>query len=205
MLNQKLQRRGRSPILLVLLSIASIQVGSAVAKGLFDQVSPVGVACLRLSLGAMLMVAITRPQWRQYRWQDYRLLAGLGLTMGVMSALLYSALTYIPLGVAVTLEFMGPLGLALCHARRWTDLLWGAMAIAGVVLLNPLDAAGIHPLGMGLALGAGGCWATYILLSARVGKVFEGTVGVTGAMVAGAIALLPWGLAADGGRLLAPP
>jgi inner membrane transporter RhtA len=203
MRDQTLQRR--SPILFVLLAIASIQMGSAVAKGLFDQVSPLGVACLRLSLGAILMVGLTRPRWRHYRGSDYCLLGGLGLAMGVMSALLYSALAYIPLGVAVTLEFMGPLGLALCHARRWRDALWGAMAIAGVILLNPFDVTGFHPLGMGLALAAGGCWAAYILLSARVGQVFEGTTGVTLAMGVGAIALLPVGLATDGWLLLAPP
>lgn len=204
MLYQKLQRSGRSPIWLVLLAIASIQIGSAIAKGLFDQVSPIGVAALRLGLGAALMVGVTRPPWR-HRWQDYRLLIGLGVAMGVMNALLYSALAYIPLGVAVTLEFMGPLGLALCHARRWSDGLWGAMAIAGVILLNPLGASGLHPLGMGLALGAGCCWAAYIMLSARVGKVFEGTVGLTLAMVVGAVVLLPVGWAVDGAGLLAPP
>lgn len=186
-------RQRRSPILCVLLAIASIQMGSAVAKGLFDQISPLGVACLRISLGAILMVGLTRPRWRHYRWSDYRLLVGLGLAMGVMSTLLYSALAYIPLGVAVTLEFMGPLGLALYHARRWRDTLWGAMAIAGVILLNPLDVGGFHPLGMGLALAAGGCWAAYILLSARVGQVFEGTTGVTLAMGLGRSPCCRWG------------
>ena len=125
--------------------------------------------------------------------------------MGGMNALLYSALAYIPLGVAVTLEFMGPLGVALYHARRWTDGLWGAMAIAGVVLLNPSDASGFNPLGVAMALGAGCCWAAYLLLSTRVAQVFEGTTVVTLAMGVGAMVLLPIGWMGNGGQLVAPP
>jgi inner membrane transporter RhtA len=197
------QQNWRSPILLLFLAMASIHSGAAIAKGLFDQVSPFGMVSLRLGLGALVLVLLFRPQWRHHSWQEYRLLGLLGLSMGVMNACLYHAIAYIPIGVAVTLEFVGPLGVALAHSRRGADWMWVAMAASGVVLLAPFGGT-LHPLGVMLALTAGGCWAAYILLSARVGKVFPGTEGVAMAMTAGAIAIVPFGIAIEGTNLLNP-
>lgn len=159
---------------------------------------------LRLGLGALVLLLLSRPHWRQYRWQDYRLLGLLGVAMGVMNASLYHAIAYIPIGVAVTLEFVGPLGVALAHSRRGWDWLWVALAATGVVLLAPVGGLSLHPLGVALALLAGSCWAAYIVLSAQVGKVFAGSEGVAMAMTAGAIAVVPFGVAIEGLNLLNP-
>lgn len=184
--------------------MASIHSGAAIAKSLFTQVSPFGAVSLRLGLGALVLLLIARPHWRQYTWPDYRLLGLLGLSMGVMNALLYHAIAYIPIGVAVTLEFIGPLGVALVHSRRGTDLLWVAMAAIGVVLLAPIGNISLHPIGVMLALMAGGCWAAYIILAARVGKVFPGIEGLAVAIALGAIVVVPFGIASDGMNLFSP-
>ena len=128
------QNNQRSPILLRFLSMASIHSGAAIAKGLFNQISPFGMVSLRLGLGALVLLMLFRPRWKNYSWQAYRLLALLGLSMGVMNACLYHAIAYIPIGVAVTLEFIGPLGVALAYSRKKVDGLWVAMAAAGVLL-----------------------------------------------------------------------
>lgn len=185
--------------------MASIHSGAAIAKGLFDQVSPFGMVSLRLGLGALVLLLLIRPRWRHHSWQDYRLLGLLGLSMGVMNASLYHAISYIPIGVAVTLEFIGPLGVALVHSRRGLDWLWVAMAAAGVALLAPVGGLSLHPLGVLLALLAGACWAAYIILSAKVGRVFPGSEGVAMAMTAGAIAIVPFGVVIEGTNLLHPP
>lgn len=198
------QTHWRSPILMLLLSMASIHSGAAIAKGLFNQVSPFGMVSLRLGLGALVLLLLSRPRWRHYTWQDYRLLGLLGLSMGVMNTCLYHAIAYIPIGVAVTLEFVGPLGVALAHSRRGMDWLWVAMAAAGVLLLAPIGGVALHPLGVVLALIAGSCWAAYIVLSAKVGRVFAGSEGVAMAMTAGAIAIVPLGVAVEGANLLRP-
>ena len=198
------QQNWRSPILMLFLAMASIHSGAAIAKSLFDQVSPFGMVSLRLGLGALVLVILFRPQWRHHSWREYRLLALLGLSMGVMNACLYHAIAYIPIGVAVTLEFVGPLGVALAHSRRGADWLWVMLAATGVVLLAPVGGASLHPIGVLLALISGACWAAYIILSAKVGKVFPGSEGVAMAMTAGAIAILPFGIAAEGTNLLNP-
>lgn len=198
-----LSPRWRSPILLLFLSMASIHSGAAIAKGLFAQVSPFGMVTLRLGLGALLLLLFSRPRWRHHSRHAYGLLALLGISMGVMNASLYHAISYIPIGVAVTLEFVGPLGVALVHSRRGTDWLWVAMAAAGVIMLAPVG-GDLHLLGVLLALLAGSCWAAYIVLSAKVAKVFPGTEGLAMAMTAGAIAVLPFGVAIEGANLLSP-
>lgn len=198
------QPKWRSPILLLFLSMASIHSGAAIAKGLFGQVSPFGMVSLRLGLGALVLLLLNRPRWRHHSRQDYQLLGLLGLTMGVMNASLYHAIAYIPIGVAVTLEFIGPLGVALAYSRGGKDWLWVAMAAAGVALLAPIGGLSLHPTGVLLALVAGICWAAYIVLSAKVGQVFPGSEGVAMAMTAGAIAIVPFGVAAEGINLLNP-
>ena len=198
------ESRWQSPILLLFLSMASIHSGAAIAKSLFGPVTPFGVVSLRLGLGALVLLTIVRPRWRHHSWRDYRLLALLGLSMGVMNTLLYNAIAYIPVGVAVTLEFTGPLGVALFHSRRRSDVIWVAFAAVGVVLLAPIHGHALHPLGVILALMSGACWAAYIVFAAKVGKVFPGGEGVAMAVTVGAIVVLPLGIAADGLQLLSP-
>ncbi|MEM6839807.1 MAG: EamA family transporter [Cyanobacteria bacterium P01_C01_bin.120] len=198
------QNNWRSPILLLFLSMASIHSGAAIAKGLFNQISPFGMVSLRLGLGALVLLVLFRPRWKNYSWPAYRLLALLGLSMGVMNACLYHAIAYIPIGVAVTLEFIGPLGVALAYSRKKVDGLWVAMAAAGVLLLAPVGGLSLHPLGVLLALIAGACWAAYIVFSSQVSKVFPGADGVALAMTAGAIVIVPFGLATEGVKLFDP-
>lgn len=193
-----------SPIILVLFSMASIHVGGAVSKGMFEHITPLGIVSLRLGLGALVLLLFSRPRWRHLTWQDYRLLGMLGLATGIMNVLFFSAIAYIPIGVAVTLEFVGPLGLALVYCRRKTDLLLIGMAAAGVVLLSPFDSSQLHPLGVIFSLTAGGCWAAYISLTAKVGKSFAGSEGLAMSMLAGAIAIVPFGLAVEGRHLFEP-
>src|SRR6185312_11992097 len=141
------------------------------------------------------------------RRSDYLTVVAFGLILAVMNLTFYAALDRIPLGIAVTIEFIGPLSVAVTGSRRALDVLWVALAVGGILLLAPLGllgAAPLDPLGLLLALGAGACWAVYILLSARVGRAFSGGTGLSLAMAVGAVALLPVGIAGAGSALLNP-
>lgn len=192
------------PVALLFLSMASIHSGAAIAKGLYGQIGPSGIVSLRLGLGALILLLVSRPKWRGHSAQDYRLLAMLGIATGTMNTLLYHAIAYIPIGVAVTLEFVGPLGVALVHSRRGLDWAWVGMAAAGVLLLAPVGGLALHPIGVTLALMAGGCWAAYIMLAARISKRFPGVDGLAMSMVAGAIVILPFGIVGEGTNLSRP-
>ncbi len=189
---------------LVIASMASTQLGSTLAKSLFGQVGPLGMVLLRVGLSAVVLVAWCRPRWRGHRPADYRLLVGFGLSLAVMNALFYCAIARIPIGVAVALEFSGPLMVALLHSRRWLDGLWVALAAAGIVLLSPLNTPTLDSLGVALALLAGVAWGSYIVLSARMGQSFRGGEGLALSMAVGALLLLPIGVLAEGRALLSP-
>jgi inner membrane transporter RhtA len=178
---------------LVLMSIASVQFGSAVARTLFDDLGAAGVTFLRLGIAALVFGVVFRP--RVWRWPApaWRAAALLGLVMAVMNLVFYQALRTVPLGTAVTVEFLGPLGLALAQTRRLIDLLWALLAAAGVVLLG-LGSGGAAPLGgMALALVAGVCWAGYIVLSARLGSLVPGTGGLAVSLAVAAVVAVPFG------------
>ena len=180
--------------LLVLVAIVSVQVGSSLAKGLFDDFGAAGVTLLRLGLAALLLLAVLRPAVRRWSRQSWAAALLLGGAMAGMNLTFYLALRTVPLGVAVTVEFLGPLLLAVVQARRRVDLLWAALAGGGVALLG-LDASGDVPLpGLLLAFVAGLFWAGYILASARVGQVLPGTAGLAVALSFSALLVLPFGL-----------
>jgi inner membrane transporter RhtA len=212
------------PASLLVFGMITVQLGAALAKDLFGALGPAGVVFLRLAFAALALLALWRP-WRTLRSQDLTKGVGVaasssrarrsawlavvlfGLVLGIMNFTFYSALTRIPLGVAVTVEFVGPLGVAVAGSRRALDLLWVVLAAGGIVLLAPLGLLGtvaLDPVGLLLALGAGLCWAMYILLSARVGRVFPGGTGLSLAMAIGALALLPVGVIGAGSALLNP-
>lgn len=192
------------PTLLVFLSIASTQLGSAIAKSLFDQLHPAAVAFLRVAFAAAVLL-LWQPKWRGLDRSDYRMLIGFGLSLSLMNLSFYLAVDRIPLGIAVTLEFLGPLGVAVATSRRWLDLLWAALAALGIFLLAPINqATALDPLGVLLALVAGSFWAAYIVLSAKVGRVFPGMSGLALAMTVGAIVLAPIGVITGGINLLNP-
>ncbi len=195
------------PTSLVVLSIFSVQLGAAVAKGLFGELGPGGTVLLRVGFAALVLLLVWRPPLVGYARGDYLVAVSFGLVLAAMNLSLYGALDRTPLGVAVTLEFAGPLGVAVAGSRRMLDLLWVALAAAGIVLLAPLDVLGetrLDPLGVALALLAGCFWAAYILLSARTGSIFPGGTGLVIALCTGTVALVPVGVAGGGAALLDP-
>ena len=191
------------PPALVLLSIVSVQLGAALTKGLFAAVGPAGAVFLRTAFGALLLVALWRPRVRGQGPADRATVLAFGVVLAGMSLAFYAALGRLPLGAAVTLSFVGPLGVALLGSRRPLDLLWGGLALAGIALLGPLG-GGLDPRGVALALLAGALWGAYIPLSARTGRAFPGASGLALAMGVAAVITAPFGLAAGGACLLDP-
>ena len=191
--------------MLVIGAIASTQVGAALAKGLIQELGPIGTVFLRIGLAAVVLLMIQRPQLKGYTRANYFLLILFGLGLGAMNLCFYAAIERIPLGIAVTLEFIGPLGVATANSKRLIDRLWILLAAAGIVLLAPLEGSNLDPLGVVLAFIAGGFWGAYILLSARVGRVFAKEGGLTlaaSAMATAAVVLLPMGLLSAGMALV---
>lgn len=191
----------------MLLSVGSVQLGAAIAKGLFDELGPAGTVFLRVGFAALVLLALWRPSARGFARGDYLVAVLFGLALGAMNLSLYLALDRIPLGVAVTLEFVGPLGVAVAGSRRLLDLLWAVLAAAGILLLAPLNILGdanLDPVGVALALLAGMFWASYILLSARTGSAFPGGTGLVIALCVATVALVPVGVAGGGFALLDP-
>jgi inner membrane transporter RhtA len=198
-------RRGTAPpVLLVLTAIGSVQFGSALAKLLFEEVGPGGAVFLRLVLAAVVLILIWRPSLRGLPRRDLWLIAAFGFVLGGMNFAFYASLDRIPLGVAVTFEFVGPLGVAVLGSRRPLDLLWVGLAAAGILLLSDFGSADLDALGVAFALLAGAFWAAYILLSVRVGRVLPGGHGLALAMVVGSLVALPVGVAEGGTSLLVP-
>jgi inner membrane transporter RhtA len=191
------------PTGLVLLAVTTTQIGSALAKGLFDVLGPAGTALVRLVFAALVLLAVFRPRLRGRTAHDLRLVALFGLVLTGMNLSFYLAIERIPLGVAVTLEFVGPLGVAIAGSRRARDFLWVVLAGIGVIVLGGGGSAA-DPVGIGLALIAGCCWAGYIVVGARVGRRFEGGTGLAVAMAIGAVVLLPVGVFDAGPALLEP-
>jgi inner membrane transporter RhtA len=190
---------------LVVAAVTSLQFGAGYAVTLFDELGPAGAALMRLAVAALVLLAIWRPRPSIHAAADLRVAALFGASLGLMNWAIYSAMDRIPLGVAVTIEFVGPLAVAVAGSRRRLDLVWVALAAAGIVLLtNPGGASGLDPLGVAFALLAAGLWAAYILLSARTGQLFGGGSGLAIAMAVGAVLVLPMGLAQAGSALLEP-
>ncbi len=192
------------PTGLVLLSIGSTQLGAAIAKSLFAELGPAGTVFLRVGLAALVLLLLWRPRFSGYERSSYGVAILYGLVLAGMNLAFYAAIARIPLGIAVTLEFTGPLGVAIASSRRLLDLLWVGLAAVGIVLLTPAVGTELDFLGMALALLAGSLWAAYILLSARVGHAFPGGTGLTLALLVGAIALCPLGILDAGTALLDP-
>ena len=188
----------------MLAAISSVQFGAAFAKTLFDEVGAGGTVFLRVLFAALILAVVWRPRVAESRRGDLWLVGAFGLVLGGMNLAFYSALDRIPLAVATTFEFVGPLGVAVAESRRPLDLLWVALAAAGILLLSGFGDAGLDGLGVALALLAGGFWAAYILLSARVGRAFPGGSGLALAMVLASALLLPVGVADAGADMLIP-
>lgn len=181
------------PALLVLGSIVSVQTGAAIGRTLFDDLGAAGTTLLRLGLSALLLLALLRPAVRRWSRGQWQAAALFGSAMAGMNLAFYLALRTVPLGVAVTVEFVGPLLLALVQTRRRVDLLWALLAASGVVLLGVDTTSGIPLSGLALALLAGLFWAGYIVASARVGQVLPGLDALPVALCVAALLVLPFG------------
>ncbi|MER5623085.1 DMT family transporter [Streptosporangium sp. NPDC002544] len=191
---------------LVLLAILSVQVGAGFAKDLFAQLPPSAVVFLRIATGALIMGMIARPRLKGLTRADLAASAAFGLTLGLMNLSFYEALARLPMGIAVAIEFLGPLGVAVAASRRRLDLLWVVLAASGVVLLAPwgTSASRISWAGIAFALVAGACWAGYILLAASVGRRFPGATGLSLAMIISCVLTAPFGITSGGADLLRP-
>jgi inner membrane transporter RhtA len=183
------------PAAYVVAAIVSAQVGASAAKHLFAALGPSATVSLRTAFAALVLLIVWRPPLRGRSRADLLAALALGVTLAGLSLSFYAALERIPLGVAMTLEFAGPLGIALVGSRRRLDFLWGLLAVAGILVLSPIGGT-VDPLGSALALLGGVFWAAYILLSARIGRAIPGGGGLALAMVVAAIVTLPFGLAA---------
>jgi inner membrane transporter RhtA len=189
---------------LVIGAIASVQFGSSLAATLFQRLGPGGTVLLRLATAALVLLALWRPRLRGRSRSELLLAAGFGLVLAGMNLSFYEAIDRIPLGIAVAIEFIGPLAVAVGGSRRAVDLLWAVLAAAGILALTRGGVHGLDGLGVALALAAGCLWGAYILVNARLGRAFEGSTGLTLAMCVGTIAMLPAGIASGGGHLLEP-
>ncbi|MER3389340.1 MAG: EamA family transporter [Microcella sp.] len=184
------------PALLAVVAILSVQFGNAIAGSLFSAVGPLGAAALRMTLAAAILCAVVRPRVRGWDRRTWTGVVALGVGLAGMNALIYLAIDRIPLGVAVTIELLGPLAVAVAGTRRWRDLTWVLLAAVGVALLG-LDSQGQLDLaGALLAAGAAAFWALYIVASARLGPRARGVDGLGVAMIVAAVLVAPWGAGA---------
>lgn len=186
-------------------AMLSLGVGASLAKTLFEAVGPLGTAAYRIVVGAAILIAIFRP-WRWHTTRDqWRQIAPYGLTLGLMNLFFYQALSTLPVGVAIAIEFTGPLLLATLTSRQPIDFLWVALALAGLLLLSPLNQLNeyLDPVGVFCALAAGACWAAYIVLGRRASRLPAGQVTSLGMLLAAALAV-PVGVTQAGLSLLDP-
>lgn len=190
---------------LVVLAIFSVQLGAGFAKELFAALPPSAVVFLRIAAGALIIGLVARPRFKGLTWRDVGVGVAFGATLALMNLSFYEALARLPMGIAVAIEFLGPLGVAVAASRRRLDLLWVGLAAVGVALMAPWsESATVSWLGIGFALVAGVCWAGYILLSASVGRRFPGASGLSLAMIVSALLIAPVGISTGGADLLQP-
>lgn len=198
-------RSSPPPVALVLAAIVSVQFGGALAATLIPLVGVLGSVALRLALALLVMLVIARPRLRGHTRGDWLAVVLFGTALAAMNASFYGSLARLPIGVAVTIEFIGPLLLAAALSRRLADGLAVIAAAAGIVLISGighLPLGDLDLLGVGLALVAGACWAAYIVLSGRVGARFPRLEGLTWAMVVATVLVAPFGIAQAGTALL---
>ena len=190
------------PTAQVLLGIVSVQIGAALAKNLFSVVGSTGTVALRLFFAALILVLLWRPSLRLNR-RTWTVVVSYGVVLGIMNLCFYLALERIPLGIAVTVEFLGPLAVALAGSRRWLDAFWALLAAGGVVLL--MEGRGdLDLVGFLFALAAAACWGTYILLSAALGRHTSEGSGLAIGMAFAALVAVPFGVAESGTALFQP-
>ncbi|MEA2349082.1 MAG: inner rane transporter RhtA [Thermoleophilaceae bacterium] len=186
----------------MLTAALAVQTGAGIAKGLFDDLGPAGTVLLRTLFGAVVLVALWRPRVRGRARGDLAVAVTFGLVLAAMNLTFYLAIDRIPLGVAVTIEFAGPLAVAVAGSRRRLHVAWVVLAAAGILLLVRTGGGGTNLAGVLFALTAAACWAAYIILSQRAGRAFPRGEGLAIAMAVGTLALLPIGIGGAGSALL---
>lgn len=192
-------------ICVLLVAMASLQFGATLAKSMFPAVGALGTTTLRLAVGAMLMMLVLRP-WRTpvSGSGQFKALLAYGVSLGMMNMLFYTSLSTIPLGIAVSLEFLGPLVVALAGSRRIRDIAWVVIAAGGLILLLPsVSGVDLDPIGMLFALAAGGCWALYIVFGKKAGSAYGTSTAAWGTLIA-TLVVLPVGVWTAGSSLLNP-
>lgn len=192
-----------SPVWLVLVGILSVQLGAGIAKTLFDEVSPTTIVWLRLATSAVVLLLIARPALRGRTRQDWVVVLAFGVVLGAMNWAFYQSLARIPIGLAVTIEFSGPLLLAVLGSRRLRDLVWVGLAGAGVLLLG-IQPGDLNVAGVAFALLAAAMWASYILLSKQTGARWQGVDGLAMASLVAVVLLSPATLGKYAGQLAEP-
>ena len=193
------------PIGLLLIAMASIQSGASLAKSMFPLVGAQGTTTLRLIFASLIMLVLLRPWRARFTSSTLKSVIIYGLALGGMNFLFYMSLRSVPLGIAVALEFTGPLAVALYASRRAMDFVWIGLAVIGLLLLIPIGQTGaaIDLVGAGYALGAGVCWALYILYGQKAGAEHGIQTAALGVMVA-ALFVAPIGIVHAGSALLNP-
>lgn len=200
------RRRRLGPLPLALTAIVSVQFGNALAGSTFAEVGALGAASLRLLFAAVILIAVLRPSVRGWTRRVWVGVVALGIGLAGMNSLIYLAIERVPIGIAVAVELIGPLAVAVAGARRARDLLWVALAAIGVGMLA-LDSDGaVALLGLALAAGAAGFWALYIVASSRLGATsVRGVDGLAVAMVVAAVLVVPFGAVPATAAVVADP
>lgn len=186
------------PVPAVLLAIISVQCGAAIAKSLFPVIGAIGTTSIRIGISAILLLLAYRPNLFQITPKQWKLVVPYGLSLGAMNLIFYLAIERIPIALAVTLEFIGPLLVAIIGSRRLIDYCWVLLAATGIVLIAPWSNNRIDALGVLLALLAGALWAAYIVLGGKISKIMNGGQAVSTGMLFAAILILPFGFYENG-------
>ena len=192
------------PIPAVLFAIISVQTGAAIAKTLFPVLGAAATASLRIGLSAIILWAVYRPNLFKITRNQWRIVIPYGVSLGTMNLIFYLALERIPIGLAVTLEFIGPLVVAVLGSKRLLDYLWVLLAAAGILLIAPWSNDKIDLIGVVFALLAGALWATYIILGGKISKIMKSGEAVATGMLFGTLVILPFGIIGNGFQSLTP-
>lgn len=200
----KIKQINIPPIPAVLLAIISVQCGAAIAKTLFPTIGAAGTASLRIGISALILFAVYRPNLKKITAQQWKIVIPYGLSLGAMNLIFYMAIERIPIGLAVTLEFIGPLLVAVLGSKRLIDYCWILLAGAGIVLIAPWSNDRIDSLGVIFALIAGALWGAYIILGGKISKIMNDGDAVTTGMLFASLLILPFGFYENGLSNLTP-
>lgn len=192
------------PVPAVLLAIISVQCGAAIAKTLFPAIGAAGTASIRIGVSALILFLAYRPNFKKITKEQWKIVIPYGLALGAMNLIFYFAIERIPIGLAVTLEFVGPLLLAIAGSKRWIDYGWVVLAAIGILLIAPWTNDRLDPLGIIFALLAGSFWAAYIVLGGKISKIMKDGYAVSTGMLFAAILVLPFGFLENGLSNLTP-